>query len=162
MTKQIKQNISIESRYLDSDIQNHVFNKLKKNMEGKCTFDDGYIIEVKKIINLGNNHIGCTDSLTVFNVLYEADVLKPEKGDIFVGKVCMIFQHGIFVDIKGKMKVLIPSNSINTYVYNQNDNIFENSDNSIKNGIEVSIEITMTKYEKKQYSCIGNLVKINI
>ena len=68
----------------------------------------------------------------------------------------MIFHHGIFVDIKGKMKVLIPSASMSSYIYNPSDNSF----GPISKGINVSIEIVMIKYEKKQFSCIGKLKTI--
>jgi DNA-directed RNA polymerase subunit E'/Rpb7 len=157
MLQQIEQKVSIESKYLDSSIKDHILNKLKKTMEGKCTFENGYIIDVKKIIKLGDNKIGCANSLIIFNVTYEACVLKPVKGDILKGCVCMVFQHGIFVDVY-KMKVLIPTTSMLSYIYNKSKNIFESdNDSSIIQGIELTIEIVMIKYEKKQFSCIGKL-----
>jgi DNA-directed RNA polymerase subunit E'/Rpb7 len=157
MIKQIDQRVSIEFKYLDSNINCHILNKLKKNMTGACSLKNGYIIEVTKIVKLGDNQIGCANSLVIFNVRYEAEILKPEKDDIFSGKVCMIFQDGIFVDVKGKMKVLIPISMI-SYVYNKQENIFESPDHTIIQGMEVNIKIIMTKYEKKQFHCIGKLL----
>jgi len=157
MIQTISQRISIESMYLDSDIKYHILNKLKKTMEGKCTFDNGYIISVNKLLEIGDNKIGCANSLVIFNVTYEADVLKPEKGHILSGKVCMVFQHGIFVDIYGKMKVLVPATSMEQYEYQQGENIFTRGKNTIENGVDVSVDIVDTKYEKKQFSCIGKL-----
>ena len=49
MIQNITQEVSIESRYLDSDIKDHILDKLKKTMEGKCTFSSGYIVEVKRV-----------------------------------------------------------------------------------------------------------------
>jgi DNA-directed RNA polymerase subunit E'/Rpb7 len=149
----IKQKVSIEAKYLDSDVKSHILDKLKKNMEGKCTLDNGYIIDVKRVVDLGENTIGCANSFVVFNVTYEADILRPEKGQKLSGTVCMVFHHGIFVDVSGKMKVLIPATSM-SHVYNQSANSF----GPISKGVEVSIEIIMIKYEKKQFSCIGKLL----
>lgn len=159
MLQTITQKISIQAMYLDSNIKLHLLNKIKKSMEGKCTFNDGYIIEVKRIISIGDNTIGCANSLVIFNVTYEAEVLKPEDGSILTGKVCMVFQHGIFVDIRGKMKVLVPAASISGYVYQEDKNVFIKNDKIIENDLDVSIEIMKTKYEKKQFSCIGKLIK---
>jgi DNA-directed RNA polymerase subunit E'/Rpb7 len=161
MIQLITQEVSIESRYLDSDVKYHILDKLKKTMEGKCTFDSGYIIIVKKVTSLGENKIGCANSLVIFEVTYEAEILKPEKGQHMSGKVCMIFQHGIFVDVCGKMKVLIPLASMKEYTYSSDENSFESACNTIVNGVEVEIEIVMTKYEKKHFSCIGKLLHVS-
>jgi DNA-directed RNA polymerase subunit E'/Rpb7 len=157
MLQTITQKISIEAMYLNTDIETHIFNKLKKIMEGRCTFDDGYIISVKRLIRIESNTIACANSLVVFEVTYERDVLKPEKGQIFSGKVCMVFQHGIFVDIYEKMKVLVPAKSMHGYYYNEDENKFMGEDKVIESGLEISIDIVMTKYEKKEYNCIGKL-----
>ena len=157
MLTTITQNVSIEAMYLDSNIKNHILNKLKKNMEGKCTFEYGYIITVNKIIRIGDNTIGSANSLVIFNIVYEADVLKPETGHVLSGKVCMVFQHGIFVNVYEKMKVLVPATSMINYKYQQDQNNFTWLEQSIENGVEVTIDIVMTKYEKKQFSCIGKL-----
>lgn len=154
MIQNINQKVSIASKYLDNNIEKHILDKLKKTMEGKCTLDNGYIINVNKIINLGDNKIGRANSLVVFNLTYEAEILRPQKGDILFGTVCMIFHHGIFVNVKGKMKVLIPATSMSSYVYNHIDNTF----GPISKDTEISIEIVMIKYEKKQFSCIGKLL----
>lgn len=161
MIQQIIQKVIIECKYLDSNIEKHIFQKLKKTMEGICTFNNGYIIEVKKIVELGSNTIGNSNSLVIFNVVYEAEVLKPIEGQVLTGKVCMIFQHGIFVDVITRMKVLIPVTSMEEYNYNKNDNTFEYTTDSLVSITlekELSIEIVMIKYEKKQFSCIGKII----
>lgn len=158
----ITQKISIESKYLDSDIETHIFNKLKKNMEGRCTFDDGYIINIKRIVRIDSNKIARANSIVIFDVIYERDVLKPVEGQILNGKVCMVFQHGIFVDIYGKMKVLVPVKYMKGYNYNEDENKFVGKHKNIELGLEISIDIMLTKYEKKEFSCIGKLHKNSI
>ena len=154
----IKNKVSIEAKYLDKKIEEHLLNKIRTTVVGKCYLEYGYILNVTKIIDIGSNTISSVNSFVVFDVTYEADVLKPEIGDVFSGSVCMIFQHGIFVNVKNKLKVLVPVKSMKTYVF-EHDYFFNKKENTkITNSCELSIRITMIKYEKKEFSCIGELV----
>jgi len=154
----IKHKVSIEAKYLDNNIEEHLLNKIKTRVVGKCYIDHGYILNVTKIINIGNNTISSVNSFVVFDVTYEADVLKPEIGDIYSGSVCMIFQHGIFVDVKNKLKVLVPIKSMKTYVFEDDFFVNKKENSKISISSELSIRIIMIKYEKKEFSCIGELV----
>ena len=156
MIIQIEQKVSIHSKYLDKNVKTHILNKLQTTMIGKCSLDYGYIIKINKIIKLGENSITPANSLVVFDIIYEADILKPEVGQDLYGTVCMVFQDGIFVDIEGKMKVLIPSTSMPSYVFEKS--IFVNNNNDqITVGIKLLITIVMIKYDKNEISCIGKL-----
>ena len=158
MIQQIQQRVSIEPIYLDSDIQNHILNKLKQNMEGTCTLDTGYIIDVKRIISMNDNTIGCANSLVIFNVIYEAVTIKPCNGSKMTGNVCLVFPHGILVYVRDKMKVLIPTASMENYTFNTDNTSFESDEGVIEIGSKLYIEIVLTKYEQKQFSCIGKLI----
>jgi hypothetical protein len=70
----------------------------------------------------------------------------------------MIFQHGIFVDVKNKLKVLVPIKSMKTYVFEDDFFINKKENSKISISSELSIRIIMIKYEKKEFSCIGELV----
>jgi DNA-directed RNA polymerase subunit E'/Rpb7 len=160
MLLQINQKVSLESKYLDGDLETHILNKLCTSTKDKCSFETGYIIDVIKIIKIGENTISSVNTLTVFNITYEAEVLKPTEGLIVSGNVCMIFQHGVFVDIKNKMKVLIPATTIKDFSYNSEKSSFSYMGKNVVQNDDVNIEIVMIKYEKKQFSCIGKLKKI--
>lgn len=160
MLIQIKQKISIDCIYLDDNIQENLLNKLKKTVVGNCSLEYGYILNIIKIINMSNNKISSADSLCVFDVVYEAEILKPEIGNVFSGKVCMVFQSGFMVDIQNIIKVLIPVSSLKDFVYKEDNQTFLSKDKLIiKEGVELNIEIVMIKYEKKKYSCIGKIKK---
>ena len=89
-------------------------------MTGICTVEYGYIIKIIRIVDIGDNTIGTANSLVIFNVTYEAEILKPEIGQILTGTVCMIFQHGIFVNIQDKMKILIPATAMSSFSFDLN------------------------------------------
>lgn len=159
MKYNINQKIQIEPKFLDKNFKFHLFDKLKKTMIGKCTLDYGYIIKINKIIKIGDNYISPVDSLVIFDVIYEAEVLKPEINQELLGKVCMVFKHGIFVDICGIMKVLIPVSSMKSYTFNKSS-FNHNNGVEISVGTLVKIIIVMIKYEKKNFNCIGKLVNV--
>ena len=156
-----KQKVSIESKFLDNKITDHLFDKLQKTMTGKCTLEYGYIMKINKLIMVGDNSITSANSLVVFDIIYEAEVLKPVVGQNLSGAVCMVFKHGIFVDIYNKMKVLIPVSSMKSYVFD-NSRFVHDNDTEISVGVDVTITIVMIKYEKKEFSCIGKLKQIDI
>jgi hypothetical protein len=54
------------------------------------------------------------------------------------------------------MKVLVPYTTFDTFTFD-NDK-FTKDNRIIREGSEVNIEITMIKYEKKNFNCIGKLV----
>lgn len=159
MITEITQTVSIDSKYLDSNISHHLLKKIKETMEGKCYLDYGYIIKVNNIIDIGSNIISPATLLAVYNVTYQADVIKPIKGLVLLGEICMIFQQGIFVNILDKMKVLIPDNNIEGYNFVEGDFICDDKNEpDLTLNTQVKIEITMVKYEKKYFSCIGKIL----
>ena len=159
MITEITQKVSIHSKYLDSNISHHLLKKIKENMEGKCYLDYGYIIKVKDIIEIGSNMIAPATLMAVYTVKYEADVIKPIKGLILSGEICMMFKQGIFVNILDKMKVLIPENNIEGYKFDDDIFVSEDKDkDDLVINTKVEIEITMVKYEKKSFSCIGKIL----
>ena len=159
LTVQITEDIPIECKYLDSNIKEHCFNILKDIMNGYCGFKYGYILEIKKVISLGENKISSANSLAVFNVTYEADTLKPVVGSILKGIVCLVLQNGdgIMVDVYNKMQILIPSSNMKPFVYTK-DRFELSNEKFISVGSNIDLEIVASKYEDKKYSCIGKII----
>ena len=73
----------------------------------------------------------------------------------------MIFSGGVFLNIKNKLKVLIPSNSLKEYEFNQIDNCYINKKNNKTINVkdELYVSISGSKYSKKNFSCFGNLIE---
>jgi DNA-directed RNA polymerase subunit E'/Rpb7 len=155
----VNQKVSIEPKYLHQDIEYFILEKIKNKSIGQCSLENGYILDVIDIKNIGENIIETTNSLIVFDVEYLADVLKPAIGDINIGKVCMIFEYGIFVNVFGIMKILIPKKSIVDYDYEDKKFVSKDGKDDILIDTDLQIEIIMIKYEKKQFSCIGKIKK---
>lgn len=152
--------ISIDSEYLNKDINENILKKLREIFKDECTKENGYYLDILSIKKILDNYIS-SNCENIFEIEFEAETLKPEPGKSFKGEVCMIFSGGIFVNIKNKLKVLIPFSTLNLYDFDQQKNCFINkkSKNEIKQGTVLDVLISGTKYTKRNFSCFGTLVE---
>ena len=150
MTTKIKSRIYLPPKFLNSNIISHLMDTLEKNVVGTCNQDHGHIISVKKIVKIINSED------TVFTLIFEAETLKPERGKEIKGKVCMIFQDGIFMR-KGNQKMLIPASHLKDYTFDSNSNTYITNEKTIKEGDDIQAIVTAVKYSNKNFSCFGSL-----
>ena len=90
---------------LDENIEHHVSEAVKKNIE-KCT-EKGYILNVGNV-TIENADISSSCNLINITVNIECTRLLPKAGDVYVGKICLIFELGILFQVAQVLKVLIP------------------------------------------------------
>ena len=153
----IERRICIGHDYLYRDIKDALLDKIKEVTLNECTKDHGYILSVKKIVTIKDNYISNANCDNIFTVLFEAETLKPENGSILQGEVCMIFNGGIFLNVKNKQKILIPLTNLKAYVFDHTKKQFVKGYKIIKEGDIIDIVITGTKYSKQSFSCFGDL-----
>ena len=151
----IEQQVYLEPKYLNVNLEKHILEKLQNSIIGTCDYKNGYILGVNKIIKIGDNKLSQTSS-SIFTVSYLATVLKPETGRQFIGRVCMVFNDGLFIEVHNKMKVLVPYTTFDKFTFEHDK--FKKDNLTIGEGSEVNVEITMIKYEKKNFNCIGKLI----
>lgn len=157
---EITRRVCIPHEDLHSDINSCILEKIKEITLNECTKENGFILSVKNLIgDIQDNYISNANGENVFIVKFLAETLKPENDKKFIGVVCMIFSGGIFVNIKKKQKVLIPVSTLNEYKFDQSTKSFKKDKDEIKEGDELNILITGTKYSKQTFSCFGTLVK---
>jgi DNA-directed RNA polymerase subunit E'/Rpb7 len=155
----LEKRVCIDNDKLNKNIHEHILTKLKESTINDCTKEHGYILDIKKIINIKDNYISNVNCDTIFLVEFLAQTLKPEIGKKFDGQVCMVFPGGIFLNIKDKQKVLIPISTLNNYTYDLINKNFKNNKKIIKEGDTIKVEITGTKYSKQSFSCFGNMIE---
>ena len=156
----IHRRVCIEPEFLVKNYKEHLFKKIKETSENECSKEYGYFLDVKRIIKILDNNI-TSNSEIVFTVEFEVETLLPIKGKEFEGVICMIFNSGIFVNIKNKLKVLIPLTELTNYIYDSSKNIFimkDDDKNILKKDININICILDMKYSKKQFSCFGKII----
>lgn len=154
----IERRICVDPQYLNKNIKLAIFEKIKESSKNECTKENGYILDVIKIIKIKDNYISNVNSEIVFIVEFEVNTLKPEIGKKLSGNVCMVFSGGLFINVKDKIKVLVPINSLKKYNFDPTKKNFFNKTSKIEEGDLISIVITGIKYAKKNFSCFGEII----
>jgi len=145
--------IYIEPRFFDSKIKQHITDKVKEQTLHTCIDEIGYVMDVDKINTIKNIHSN------LFIVNSDLVVFKPEKDTVYDTLVCMTFKEGIFVEINGIQKVLIPTSSINDrYEYRDNVFICKDTKKIIDTDVELKVKLTAIKYYNNKFNCIGQIV----
>ena len=153
--------ICLESKYLDSNIHQHLLNKLKTIIkEDDCSLEHGYILSIICIVKIVNFEVSSANSDNVCILKFKADVLKPKIGDILEGNVNMICDKGIFLIIKNKFRVFIPVEYLKGYIYSNDNKTYTNDKKHIKNEDILKVEIIGVKYSNKKFNCYGQLKEV--
>jgi DNA-directed RNA polymerase subunit E'/Rpb7 len=157
----IKRKIVIPPMYIDSNIEKHVEMLIKETIKNECTKEYGYIIHVNRLISIDDNFITPANSDIVMDIQFEVDTIKPCIGKEFKGSICMVFKNGIFIDLYGLLKILVPASSLQDYTFttgvDKNNASFVSKHRSLKKNDVISIIVSGVKYSNHSFSCFGNL-----
>jgi len=156
----IERRICLEPKYLNKNYKEYLFNVLCDQTLFECTNEFGYILKINKITSIKNHEISRSGSEIVFLIQFEADILKPEVNDIMEGEICMIYKYGIFIIILNKQKMLIPSNLLKNYTFDEVNNVFIHSNDNniiIKKGDIIKAKVVAVQFNKQHFSCFGTL-----
>jgi DNA-directed RNA polymerase subunit E'/Rpb7 len=153
----ITRRICINSRYLDQNIHAHLLQELSSLTQNECGKEHGHIISVNKIIRIIDHKIGRANADNVFAIEFNAVALNPKVGAEVVGRVCMVYKDGIFINIMDKQKMLIPATSLMNYEFDELTDSYKGSESSIKVNDELEAVITASQYRNGCFSCYGAL-----
>lgn len=156
-TLKIRKNVCVEPLLVNKKINDNLRDKITTLYLGTCTHKNGYVIEIAHDIVIRGNRVADNGSV-IFDVEFSVKTLKPQKGQILEGEICMIFEDGIFVEVGGKMKVLIPTSRIEGMEFDRATSSFTGKERSVHMSDVVNVKIDQIRYEKCQFSCIGFLV----
>jgi len=158
-TKTITRRICLNDRYLDQDIREHMLCELSTMTTNECTKEYGYILSIDALDEILSHEIGRANGGNVFTLKFKAITLNPVVGKEVTGEVFHVFAIGIFVNVMGKQKILVPVTSLTNYVFNELTSIYEHSENgdTIKVGDSINVIITDSQYNSGGFSCLGIL-----
>lgn len=151
-----RKKICIEPKYLSSQLKTRIADRLYEILGNKCSKEYGYVVDVNSDFKIHGNEIGASGNIMI-DVECSVKTLKPKKGNIIEGKVFMLFDHGIFIEVLGKMKVLVPIDKTGGYKFDKISRTFKHKKKTIGVGDILKVEIDQIKYEQKKFSCIGIL-----
>lgn len=151
----IIEKITIESKYIDSNIEKHLLENLKKIKEKTCTKKYGFINHVSKMKIL-DSEISMADSSNIFIIDYDAEIYKPMVGKKYTSSKTLYSQGTrILLDVEGMFQIIV----INGVVEKDNY-IFENCNckvNTKASSIEKlsNIKLQTVEFKDGKYVTIG-------
>ena len=159
--KMIRTSIIISPEMMGKDWKAHLFEKLNKELVGKCTQEYGYILKVDKIQRVVDQSIMRTGGKIRFTIDFWGETLKPEIGKQLDVGIDMITPHGLFCRFK-MLRMLLPLNNCAGYILRQDFSsscLVNNLKNHvIRKGETIQVKIENVRFENELYSCIVSLL----
>lgn len=115
----IQEKITIDSQYIDSNIEKHLLMRLKKLKERTCTKRHGFINQVYDV-KIIDSEISMADSSNIFEIEYCAKIFKPIIGKKYISKKALFCKDiRIFMDIDDLFQIMIINGIVknNFYVF---------------------------------------------
>lgn len=155
----IEKQLFIEPQYLSRDIENVIRKKVEGEFLGSCDKDYGYITSVKNI-EIIDNTVSRSCNGIFFQVRFQADCIKPQEGQEYIGKVSIVIHNCILVNSSG-MTIVVSSNKMPGYVYCNDSFQPKGSLQKKKKVIQVDSTVTTIlekiKHDGNNFQCVGRL-----
>lgn len=154
----MKECITIPPQFLGRELEAHIRGKLKIKVEGTTSID-GYVICLIKIIDFGLGKVIDTTGEVVYNVKYQALMLKLFVNEVVDCVVDKIESYGINVKV-GPINIFLSTKDIpSDFKYNENNQAFiSDKDNAeIKIDSEIRCRIKAISYEYNQFMCTATM-----
>mmetsp|Transcript_31901 Transcript_31901/g.28256 ORF Transcript_31901/g.28256 Transcript_31901/m.28256 type:complete len:173 (+) Transcript_31901:24-542(+) len=151
--------IRLEPRDLDPELDKIISTKLSRMMKGTCSGENGYIIDIIDVTDIGDGLILDTNGEVEFPVKYTALIFKPRKGDVMDGVVSNINMNSIVVTV-GPQKVMIAHSSMpNNIEYDQYTKVYKTPDMNlmIKEDDEIRFRIIGVNILASEITCAGTI-----
>lgn len=166
MKAKIIRTFQLSPEIICPQIDQQVLKKAKEYIVGTCCEVDGYITDIEDVEILEadiSNSTGLLDIKVACNV----QCMKPKKDDKYSGRICLIFDMGLLIDVAGVLKILVPINNDHIRVDGVNQKAtFDSRFNSVavenrifEKGMISKVNITGVQYNptSKAYNCFGEL-----
>lgn len=139
---QLEHRVTLLPKYMDGNIDKHLLESLKVNVEEK-PFESGIIIRVYNIVDYCDGIIDKTDFLanSVHRVKFECLVCSPTEGMEVICKI-QNFVRGYIFCINGNLKIAVSYSDIQNddRFYQKNGKIFNKTNNiELKKGDFVKV-----------------------
>ncbi len=157
----LTRNIYIQPNYIDDNLMKNVFSMLKKKYEKTCSEEDGLILSIDSIVKVVNM-ISKDSCYVIFEITFNATVIKPEKGlKVSVKPSYLLSTKGIFGKIHDNISIFVPEINMSkdwkyedeSYKLIKDDKVMEVID---KNSM-IDVVITDIKFNSTKYNCVCSL-----
>ncbi len=92
---------------LQYNLKHVIRDRLSKNIRGKCTEQNGFILQMKRITDIKGGVLDKKTGAVHYDVEFIAKTLKPLVGDTIEAVVSRVFKIGFFADL-GPLSIFVP------------------------------------------------------
>ncbi|XP_074596992.1 DNA-directed RNA polymerase II subunit Rpb7 [Brevipalpus obovatus] len=158
----LEHEVQLHPRYFGPRLLDTVKQKLYNEVEGSCSGNYGFIIQVTAINHIGHGLIEHNTGFVNYHIKYHAIVFRPFKGEVLDGQVTQVNKVGIFTEI-GPLSCFISRHSIPAdmqYDANQSPPCYKTVDEDIviQQGDEIRLKIVGLRVDAKDIFAIGTLM----
>jgi DNA-directed RNA polymerase subunit E'/Rpb7 len=173
MSVKISRTFQLLPDILSTNIDEKMHDLVKSKVLGVCSEENGYIIDLKDV-SISHASISEATGLVDVSVVFDAVCVHPKYGRKFGGRICLVFEMGILVDVAGIFKILVPvcDNMIRvngtekeiTYDQNENGEHFIRSTNDssmlLEKGLLTRVVVSGVQYnpDTNAFNCFGDLI----
>lgn len=143
---ELSQAIHLPPSEFTSDFNRTVLQKLYKMVESTCTTNNGFIIAVTQIIEIGGGRIAHTGH-AIFNVKFTALLLNPIKDEILDAFVINVNELGIFCE----------AGPLSIFVSNYHIPVSKQGHKTIRRDMHVRLRIIGFNISSKKMYAIGSI-----
>tara|TARA_Y100000389_G_scaffold58938_1_gene54935 strand:- start:3383 stop:3904 length:522 start_codon:yes stop_codon:yes gene_type:complete len=170
-TRIIRRSFQLKPNIL-SDVDMHVEKYANEHVINSCSEKDGYITSIDNVTVESIDVCETTSFLNV-NVNIESTCVKPKTGSKYSGRICLIFDMGILINVAGVLKVLVPMND-NVCIINEKERqmmcysetgLLKTVDDQhptivLQKNDMLTVEVTGVQYNysTNSYNCFGNIM----
>ena len=163
----ISRKFQVSPEVLSASIDDNMAKIIQDQLVGSCSESNGYIIEAS---NVCARKATVSESTGLVDIIvdFDAECVKPNIGSTYSGRVCLVFDMGVLIDIAGVLKVLIPvtdqtcivNGKIENAVYDQLMNTLVVGSFKIEKGILVRVKVSGVQYnaETNSFNCFGDII----
>lgn len=158
--KEITTSFIMSPSELDHNWQKNLHAGVSKSLTGKCTFEHGYITNIKRILKILDQQVTRTNGHVQLSLKVLADVLKPQVGDNVDVVVEMIFPHGVFCYHR-MVRMMLPLSKCSDFMLKQDFSMSFLSHKTknivIRKNETIPVIIDDVRFENNLYTCIVSL-----
>lgn len=130
------------------------------NLITTCTKEHGSIVDIIDIDWTSlSNIVSRVSGSCIFSVNIHVRCFKPEKGTVVPVQVNKIFPEGVFTVFKG-IPMFIPTSEMVGWKYTSDTFYNHETNETIRVGKDMDIEITLVRFNNKVYECIAKIHSI--
>jgi len=153
-----EQPIIITPNLLGPELQSLLRARLIEKVQGMVTEKFGYVICVLRVEDTGKGKILDTTADVIFNVKYQAVVMKPFIGEVMDAFVIKLDKYGIHVSV-GPIIVFISNQNFPYYEYDEDNNNYYSKHDAAKIQLDCNVrfKITGITFEDNEFRLIGTM-----